>query len=123
MALVHLTFNDVYVEDINTKYALYYNDVGTNGNSFGTSNAIIVEDINNIPIEGYLNSTSGTSGLSNIFTFDYDYENNIQGNRIPNQPIDIVVVCIGRDIAMYSKHDKTLTNDVQTIIIDTQREK
>jgi hypothetical protein len=88
MTNIHLVFNNNLINDVTSKFAVYF--VNANGNEFGTNNAIIVEDITNTPMEGLI--------LSNHIMYTFDYLNNTQGGRTPNTDAMIYIVCTGNNV-------------------------
>jgi hypothetical protein len=102
-----INFNSNLTNDSNGKYWMFFQNAG--GNQFGTTNAIIVNDNNGVPITG---STSGLTSVS--FTFDYD--NNIQGGRTSGVDAPVVLVAIGLNSAQYVNVDSTITRSTQNSI-------
>lgn len=87
-----LLFNDNLASDAVAKYWVFFTDA--NGNTYGSTTAIIVEDNDTDPISGYV---SGRTSVS--FTFDYD--NNIQGGRTPETDAAYTAVAIGLSTAQF----------------------
>lgn len=88
-----ISFNDNLVSDSGAVYKLFFTDA--NGNNFGDTDAIIVNDNVGSPIEG------NVTGSSVQFTFDYD--GNTQGGRTPATDANVTLVAIGLDKAQYVK--------------------
>jgi pectate lyase len=86
-----------------------------NGNLFGTSSAILVENNVFIPATGMITS----SGL----TFVFDYSNNNQGGRLPNTDADVVVMAVGLNSRLI-KIEYTITVDAdQYLSVNAELEK
>jgi hypothetical protein len=113
MVNITLIFNNVLINDSDVEYALYFKDA--NGNQFGTSSAIVVEDDSNVPQAGQL------SGNKEI-TFNFDYDNNAQGGRTPGTDADIVIVATGLNISKYTIHEETITNVTSLNIVVCAKE-
>lgn len=86
--------------DAAAEYFMYFTDA--NGNQFGTTNAIIVNDNSGSPIEGLI---SGQSTIS----FDFDYDANNQGGRTPGTDADVTLVALGLDTGQYVRATGTIT--------------
>lgn len=92
-------FSDTLVADSDPVFKMFFTDA--NGNNFGDSDAIVVEDNDGNPIEG------AVTGSSVTFTFDYD--GNSQGGRTPGTDAPVTVVAIGTDNAQYVLATGTIT--------------
>jgi hypothetical protein len=86
-----ITFSQNLVDDTDGQFWMYFLNAG--GNEYNTENAIIVNDANDLPISGEINSTSRN--------FDFNYTTNVQGGRTPDTDADIVIVAIGKESAEY----------------------
>jgi hypothetical protein len=113
MVNIKLVFNSVLIDDADTEYAVYFKDA--NGNQFGTSSALIVEDDSSNPQNGQL---SGNKEIS----FDFDYDNNNQGGRTPATNADIVIVATGLNSARYTISEETITNVSSLIFVVCAKE-
>ena len=103
-----INFNANLVNDADAKYWMFFADpdgIPANGDEYGTTGAIIVDDNDGIPITGDI---SGQPSVS--FTFDYD--GNTQGGRTPAEPADIVLVAIGLETAQFVSLTGTITRNV-----------
>jgi hypothetical protein len=81
------------------KYWMFFD---TNpGGDYGTSNAIIVNDKDGVPITGTYN------GSPVSWTFAYD--SNVQGGRTAAQDADVVIVGIGLEGGQFISVDQTIT--------------
>ena len=98
-----IVFNENLISDSDAYYWMYFTDA--NGNQFGTTSAILVEDNNNLAISG------AVSGQSQI-TFDFDYDNNVQGGRTSGTDAAVTVVAIGLQSAQYVKTTSTITRSI-----------
>jgi hypothetical protein len=102
-----LTFNTNLINDVDSKYWMFFTNA--NGNAFGTSNAIIVNNQAGTPIAG------GVSGQTSInFTFDYD--NNIQGGRTSGTDANVTIIALGLNTAQYTVTTSTITKSTQNNI-------
>jgi len=59
-----------------------------------------VEDNSTTPITGQITATS--------IAFDFDYTNNAQGGRTPNQDADITVIALGKGGARWTEGSFTI---------------
>jgi hypothetical protein len=91
-----LMFNENLVGDTDAIYRMYF----TAG--YGTGSALLVNDNGGDPISGLV------GGLDEV-TFDFDYENNNQGGRTPNQNAEVTVVAIGLSTGQFVKTTGTIT--------------
>jgi len=98
MALCKLLFNNYLINDYSSKYWIYFTDIS--GQSFGNTNAILLKDIDDNYITGYV---SGRTSIDVTF----DYTGNTQGGRIPNVDVEFTAVSIGLGIGKY-----TLVSDI-----------
>jgi hypothetical protein len=93
-----INFNNNLVNDSGAVYRMFFTDA--NGNNFGDTDAIIVQDNDNVDIAGNI------TGSSIQFTFDYD--GNTQGGRTAGTDAAVTVVAIGLDKAQYVKATSTI---------------
>jgi hypothetical protein len=96
-----ISFNSNLVNDISAIYKMYYS------NNFGTTDAEIVLDNNNDPIQG---SISG-----NTTSFTYDYDNNTAGGGAGIDK-EVTVVAIGLNTAQYVITTGTIARSTQNSI-------
>lgn len=91
-----IVFNDNLIADPSASFFMFFTDPDgvVNGNEYGTSGAIIVNNNEGLPITG---SVAGSGSYS--FTFDYD--NNSQGGRTPATNAAVTVVALGLNTAQY----------------------
>ena len=94
-----ISFNDNLQNDASAKYWMFYTDA--NGNQFGTSSAIIVDNNSDVDITG---NVAGASSIS----FDYDYDGNVQGGRTAGTDADVTLVSSGLTTAQYVKATGTI---------------
>lgn len=73
-------------------------------NPIGSPTAIIVNDNGGSPIEGAIGGASAS--------FDFDYDNNVQGGRTAATDADIVLRAIGLDTAQWIEALGTITRNV-----------
>jgi hypothetical protein len=93
-----INFNNNLTDDSGAVYRMFFTDA--NGSNFGDSDAIIVQDNDNVDISGNI------TGSSVSFTFDYD--GNVQGGRTAGTDAAVTVVAIGLDKAQYVKATSTI---------------
>ncbi len=93
-----INFNDNLVGDSGAVYRMFFTDA--NGNNFGDSDAIIVQDNDAVDIAGSIAASQVQ------FTFDYD--GNTQGGRTAATDAAVTVVAIGLDKAQYVKATSTV---------------
>lgn len=111
-AQITINFGDNLKNDADAKYFLFFTNA--NGNAFGTSSAIIVNDAENppAPITGLVSNTSSV-------TRSFDYTGNDQGNRTPNTDAPVTGVGIGLNTGQYVSStttiEKTTTNALSLI--------
>ncbi len=112
VAALSVQFGENLINDANAKYWVYFtnDDAGYNsGSDYGTANAIIVKDNNNVDMT-YSIGGSGSMQLS------YDFDNNIQrgtGSNGDNAPI--TVVAIGLSTAQFVKATGTIVRSVGNV--------
>ena len=94
-----INFNDNLQNDVGAKYWMYF--TSANGNDFGTTNAILVDNNAGVDIAG---DVSGASSVS----FDYDYDGNVQGGRTAGTDAAITLVGSGLGTAQYVKATGTI---------------
>ncbi len=93
-----INFNTNLTDDSGAVYRMFFTDA--NGANFGDTDALIVEDNDDVAISGDI------SGSQVQFTFDYD--GNVQGGRTAAQDAAVTVVAIGLDKAQYVKATSTI---------------
>lgn len=97
VAALTVNFGTNLQDDQYAKYWVFFTDAG--GNQFGTTNAIIVDDNDEVPMTGNVNPAWPTKRTSVSHTFDYD--NNVQGGRTGNTDAPVTVVGIGLSTGQY----------------------
>lgn len=75
------------------------------GNQYGTTNAIIVADNAASPITGDIDGASS-------FSFDFDYDGNVQGGRTAGTDATVTIIAIGTAIAQFVVATGTITRNV-----------
>ena len=94
-----INFNDNLQNDPDAKYWMFFN---TNpAGNYGTVDAVIVEDNNEVEITGTVSSQPFVN-----WTFDYD--GNVQGGRTPGTDASVVVVAIGLSTAQFVRLNGTI---------------
>jgi hypothetical protein len=108
-AQITLNFGDNLVNDSAAKYFLFF--ANANGNAFGTSNAIIVNDAEDpvAPISGDVNSQSS-------ITRSFDYTGNDQGGRTADSDAPVVGVAIGLNTGQYVSSTTTIERNTTNAI-------
>lgn len=97
VAALTVNFGANLQEDEFAKYWVFFSNA--NGNEFGTTNAIIVQDNDDVPMTGDVNPSWPTRRSSVTHSFDYD--NNTQGGRLGNTDAGITAVAIGLQTGQY----------------------
>jgi hypothetical protein len=105
VAALTVNFGDNLQADQFARYWVFFTNAG--GNEFGTTDAIIVEDNESVPMEGSVNPNWPTS-RSNV-THSFDYDNNTQGGRTGNTDAPITAVAIGLQTGQYVLATSTIT--------------
>lgn len=102
VASITINFGDNLKNDASAKYWLFFTNA--NGNTYGSSSAIIVKDATSpTPVD----ITGNVSGASSVaWTFDYD--NNIQGGRTAATNADVTAVALGLTTGQYVKATTTI---------------
>lgn len=96
-----ISFNSNLVNDTSAIYKMYYSD------NFGTTNAELVLDNDNNPIQGTISS--------NTESFTYDYDNDTAGGGAGIDK-EVTVVAIGLNTAQYVLTTGTITRSTQNSI-------
>jgi len=99
VAAGNLLFNDNLQNDSSAYYWMFFTSVPSG--SYGTVDAIIVQDNSGDPISG---AVSGAASVS----FDFDYDGNTQGGRTAGTDAPVTVVSIGLSTAQYVKTTSTI---------------
>ena len=92
VASLTINFSNTLQNDSSAIYRVFFTDA--NGNTFGDTNAILVEDNDSVAMSG---NVGGVPSVS--LTFDYD--GNTQGGRTAGTDAAITVVGIGLDTGQY----------------------
>lgn len=104
VSAVTLNFNANLQNDSTAKYFVYFTDA--NGNQYGTSSAILVDNNAGTDVTGDI------SGASSV-QFDFDYDGNVQGGRTAGTDAAITAVAIGTDTAQYVSATGTITRSTE----------
>ncbi len=99
VAAGNMVFSQNLVDDADAEYWMYFLNAG--GNQYDTANAIIVNDNGGSPIEGSITVAT--------VSFDFDYDNNVQGGRTGGTDADVVVVAMGLSGAEWIDGNFTIT--------------
>lgn len=97
VAALTVNFGDNLQADQFARYWVFFTNAG--GNEFGTTDAIIVNDNDGVPMAGNVNPNWPTSRANVTHSFDYD--NNTQGGRTGNTDAPITAVAIGLQTGQY----------------------
>jgi hypothetical protein len=102
IAGVTINLNDNIINASTNKIVVFFTDPDVNGadvpgNEFGTVGAIIVEDKDS-------NDMQGVDQTSSPLTFEFDYDNNVQGGRNPAEAAtNVTIVSICTDTGQYAQ--------------------
>jgi hypothetical protein len=99
VATITLSFNGNLVSDGSAEYWVYYTTT-TNGDDWGESTAILVDDASNADMVGSI------SGSSVVRTYDFD--GNVQGGRVPPAVPAITAIAIGLNTGQYVRATGTI---------------
>ncbi|MEX2010500.1 MAG: hypothetical protein WD874_01705, partial [Parcubacteria group bacterium] len=100
--------------DADTKYTMYFDNAG--GSVFDSSTAIIVKDNSTVDITGEITASS--------ISFDFDYDNNVQGGRSAGTDAAVSVVAQGLNGATWVLATYTITRAAgQTITVNAEDER
>jgi hypothetical protein len=99
VATLTLSFNANLVTDGSAEYWVYYTTT-TNGDDWGETGAILVNDATPAPMVG---SISGSS-----VTKTYDFDGNTQGGRVPPAVPAITAIAIGLNTGQYVRATGTI---------------
>lgn len=104
VASLRVNFGENLQNDQYSKYWVFFTDA--NGNQYGTTNAIIVQDNDDVDMAGNVNPSWPTKRAFVTHTFDYD--NNVQGGRTGGTPADVTVVGLGLSTGQYVSTTTTI---------------
>jgi hypothetical protein len=104
VASLRVNFGENLQNDQYSKYWVFFTNA--NGNEYGTTNAIIVQDNDDVDMAGVVNPNWPTKRSFVSHTFDYD--NNIQGGRTGNTPADVTVVGLGLSTGQFVSTTTTI---------------
>lgn len=100
-AQITLNFGQNLIADADAKFFLFFTNA--NGNAFGTSSAIIVNDAEATPTP----ITGDVSAQASI-TRSFDYTGNSQGGRTPDSDAPVTGVAIGLNTGQYVSSTTTI---------------
>lgn len=104
VAALTVNFGDNLQNDQYSKYWVFFTNA--NGNQYGTSSAIVVQDKDALDMSGDVNPAWPTKRSSVSHSFNYD--SNVQGGRTAGTDADITVVGIGLITGQYVKATGTI---------------
>jgi len=99
VATLTLSFNGNLVTDGAAEYWVYYTTT-TNGDDWGETSAILVNDATPAPMVGAISGSSVTK--------TYDFDGNTQGGRVPPAVPDITAIAIGLNTGQYVRATGTI---------------
>lgn len=99
VAVTTISFNGNLQSDTDAIYRVFFTDA--NGNDYGDTDAIIVDDNSGADV-------AGTVSAQTSITFDFDYDGNVQGGRTAGTDADITVVAIGLQTGQWVKATGTI---------------
>jgi hypothetical protein len=116
-----ITFGQNLIDDTASKYTVFFSNA--NGNAYGTSSAIIVQDAASANIAGDVNTDLGTpayqTGTAGQIARSFAYTSNDQGSRTPNTPAAITAVAIGLSTGQFvtttGEIGRSTTNSISLI--------
>jgi len=104
---VTVSFNSNLQNDSDAIYRVFFTDA--NGNDFGDSDAIIVDDNAGVDV-------AGTVAAQSSIQFDFDYDGNVQGGRTAGTDAPITVVAIGLNTGQYVRATGTITRSTSNAV-------
>jgi len=107
VASLTVNFGTNLQNDSAAKYWVFFTNA--NGNQFGTSNAIIVQDNDDVDMAGTI---GGATSISHTF----DYDGNVQGGRTPITPAPITAVGIGLVTGQYVVATETINRSTANAV-------
>jgi hypothetical protein len=118
IAGVTINLNTNITGDSNAKVVVFFTDPAAGpGDEFGTNGALIVEDVDSLPMEA-------VTPLVSPLVYSFDYDNNAQGGRTPATAAAVTIVCIGEDRAQYVQTLGTIeraNNNVFSLVAALER--
>lgn len=102
VAAGNLEFNLNLQNDTDAVYRVFFTDGVDAGLEYGSTGAILVEDNSGVDL-------SGVVGGNASIGFDFDYDNNTQGNRTAGTDANITAIAIGLQTGQYVKTTATIT--------------
>lgn len=113
VATLTLQFGENLVNDANAIFRVFFtnDDAGNNaGADYGTTNAILVQDNDDVAMSGTISSNSS-------LTFSYDYDGNVQrGAASAGDDAPVTVIAIGLDTAQFVKATGTITRSTSNVV-------
>ena len=107
VAVVTVNFNANLQNDASAIYRVFFTDA--NGNNFGDSDAIIVDDNSDVDVAGLISAAASVQ-------FDFDYDGNVQGGRTAATDANITVVALGLDTGQYVSATGTIARSTANSI-------
>lgn len=116
VAVVTLSFSATLQADADAIYRVFFTDA--NGNNFGDSDAILVDDNAGTDVSGNISAAS-------TIQFDFDYDGNVQGGRTAGTDANITVVALGLTAGQYVVATGTIarsTANSVSLVAPTERQ-
>ena len=107
VAVLTLQFNANLQNDTNGYYRVFFTDA--NGNQYGSTNAILVDDNGGSDMSGNISAATSVQ-------LDFDYDNNTQGGRSAGTDADITVVAGGLDTAQNVVATGTIARSTANVV-------
>lgn len=107
VAVATINFNANLQNDADAIYRVFFTDA--NGNDFGDTDAIIVDDNSGTDVAGTVSAQASV-------TFDFDYDGNTQGGRTAGTDAPITVVAIGLQTGQYVRATGTITRSTTNAV-------
>lgn len=107
VAVTTINFNGNLQNDTDAIYRVFFTDA--NGNTYGSSSAILVDDNGGVDV-------SGTVSAQASIQFDFDYDGNTQGGRTAGTDADITIVAIGLQTGQYVRATGTIARSTSNSV-------
>lgn len=112
VAALTVNFGTNLQDDQYAKYWVFFSNAA--GNVYGTTNAIIVQDNDDLNMTGNVNPSWPTKRT--LVSHSFDYDNNVQGGRTGGTPADVTVVGIGLSTGQYVSATGTIARSTTNAV-------
>lgn len=102
VATLTVNFGDNLKNDVSAKYWVFFTGPLPGGETFGESNALLVDQ------EGAAGDMTGDISNSSSVVLSFDYDNNVQGGRTAGTNANITAVALGLSTGQYVKATGTI---------------